>query len=162
METKTELFLLNNIQSKLIIEAQLNTYEDDKLVASLFIANFSAEDLTPAKDFLKSLVDTKTQLLIFKGFYFAELTWSLSITAQINWSNLPNLTQEFFNRYPDGLMPLLSKEDKVYFLSFDKRMDFYFAAVDGKNNPLQSGGLLKYKIDGMTTPEEICNFKDPR
>lgn len=104
----------------------------------------------------KDEIDKNTQDLIFKGFTYAELLWSMSITAQINWSNLPSI--------PESLYPinLLSQSDDIYILSFEKRMNFYLTAVGYKNGLLQSGSMLKMQVETKTNINEVINFIDNR
>lgn len=101
-------------------------------------------------------IDTNTQELISKGFVFGGITFSLSLTAQINWSNFQNL--------PDGLFPLtvIGKNDEVYICQLADKLNFYFAALNGKNQYLQSGGELKYLINQCTTEEEVDAIIDNR
>lgn len=115
--------------------------------------NISVDNL---KAYLKSKVDTKTQELIFNGFPFDGKIFSMSINAQINWSNFPML--------PDALFPLtvLSKNDEEYILSYANKNTFYMTALGYKNTHLQSGDTLKKQIALMTTKEELANFIDNR
>lgn len=109
-----------------------------------------------AKQEKKDLIDAKTQELIFKGFLFAGLNWSLSINAQINWSNLP-LMSEF--AFPLNMQDM---DGNDYVLSYEERMNFYYTAMAAKNTHLQSGNALKTQVSELTTIQEILNFVDPR
>lgn len=102
------------------------------------------------------LIDAKTQELIFQGFAFAGLHWSLSINAQINWTNLPTM--------PEFAFPLNMQDmdGTDYVLSYEERMNFYDAAMAAKNTHLQSGNALKTQVSELTNIEEILNFVDPR
>lgn len=102
------------------------------------------------------LIDAKTQELIFQGFAFAGLHWSLSINAQINWSNLPKM--------PEFAFPLNMQDmdGTDYVLSYEERMNFYYTSMAVKNTHLQSGNALKTQVSELTTIEEILNFVDPR
>ena len=132
----------------------INGFYHQKTALGLF--PFVAETLEEFKDLKLYEIDKKTQGLIFKGFQYANLTWSLSITAQINWSNLLQL--------PDALFPLpiQAKDLTVYNLPLDERMNFYLTALNSKNLPLQSGHALKLQVQAMTTIDEINNFTDNR
>jgi len=103
-----------------------------------------------------SEIDNNTGYLIDKGFTFAGLTFSLSQNAQINWSNILQL--------PGGIFPLpvMSKDEQVYSLSLENRMNFYLSAVNGKNVPLQSGSVLKTQVKALNDLNEIINFVDTR
>ena len=113
-------------------------------------------EIPKAKQDKKNEIDINTQAIIAKGFTFAGLNYSLSLTAQINWSNIPML--------PDAAFPLQiqSQEGTIYHLELANRQNFYLTAVNAKNTPLQSGHLLKVQIDQLGTLEEIYNFIDNR
>ena len=121
-----------------------------------YVDDFQTESLEEAINFKKDLIDQKTQELIFKGFTFNNLRWSLSINAQINWNNLPQL--------PEIVFPLAIQDMNGvdYDLEFSQRMDFYYTAVAVKNSHLQSGNALKKQILQLTTIEEVISFLDPR
>lgn len=104
----------------------------------------------------KDEIDKRTQELIFEGFTFNNLRWSLSINAQINWSNLPQM--------PEFIFPLnIQDMDGInYVLSYEERMNFYYTAMAAKNTHLQSGNALKTQVSKLTTIQEILTFKDPR
>lgn len=101
-------------------------------------------------------IDSNTETLIFRGFEYNGLTFSLSTNAQINWSNLPNL--------PEFIFPLtiLSKNDEPYELAYNEMMNFYLSAVNGKNSHLQSGNILKQDLLKLKDSESALNFKDDR
>ena len=101
-------------------------------------------------------IDRNTETLIFRGFEYNGLTFSLSTNAQINWSNLPNLPEQIFP------LTILSKNDEPYSLKYSEVMNFYLTAVNGKNKHLQSGNLVKQEILKLKNSEEIINFKDDR
>jgi len=104
----------------------------------------------------KDQIDKRTQELIFEGFSFAGLHWSLSINAQSNWSNLPKM--------PEFAFPLNMQDmdGTDYVLSYEERMNFYYTAMAAKNTHLQSGNALKTQVSELTNIEEILNFVDPR
>lgn len=116
------------------------------------------DDMTieQAKQEKFGLIDTKTQELIFQGFVFAGLKWSLSINAQINWNNIPQM--------PEFAFPLNMQDmdGTNYVLSYEERMNFYYTAMAAKNTHLQSGNALKKQILQLTTIEEVISFLDPR
>lgn len=87
-----------------------------------------------------SQVDQRTGELITQGFPFAGHTFSMSINAQINWSNFPNI--------PDALFPLniMDVNESVFVCSLANKMNFYFTALNWKNQALQSGSILKGQI----------------
>lgn len=101
-------------------------------------------------------IDNNTENLIYNGFEYNGLQFSLSTNAQINWSNLPNL--------PEFIFPLtvLSKNDDTYKLEYAEVMNFYLTAVNGKNMHLQSGNILKQELLKLKDSESVYNFKDDR
>lgn len=101
-------------------------------------------------------IDSNTESLIYKGFEYGGLIFSLSTNAQINWSNLPNLPEQIFP------LTILSKDEKPYSLNYSEVMNFYLSAVNGKNTHLQSGTLLKQELLKLKDSESILNFKDDR
>lgn len=112
--------------------------------------------LYEAKIFMSNKIDSKTQELIFNGFNFDGHLWSLSITAQINWSNIPNLPETFFP------LPMQDKNGNSYNLNYSDKMNFYLAAVIAKNTPIQSGNALKLQLNALETMDEVLNFIDYR
>jgi len=101
-------------------------------------------------------IDQQTQFLINQGFVFDGHTFSMSLTAQINWSNFPNL--------PDQLFPLniVDKFEDIYVLALADKMNFYLSALNYKNAQLQSGGQLKAQIKACTTEAEVQAIIDNR
>jgi hypothetical protein len=103
-------------------------------------------------DFLKHAryteIDTKTGQLITLGFPWDGHTFSMSVNAQINWSNFPNL--------PDGLFPLNVMDilEDVYILQLANKTNFYLTALNYKNTQLQSGSALKTQIKACA--DEAC------
>jgi len=85
-------------------------------------------------------IDMNTQYLITQGFAFDGHTFSMSLTAQINWSNFPNI--------PDSLFPLtvIDIAEDPYVCTLANKMPFYYTALNEKNSLLQSGGVLKATI----------------
>lgn len=101
-------------------------------------------------------IDRNTETLIFRGFEYNGLTFSLSTNAQINWINLPNLPEFIFP------ITILSKNDEPYELSYNEMMNFYLSAMNGKNSHLQSGNILKQGLLKLKDSELALNFKDDR
>ena len=115
-----------------------------------------AASIEEALEVKKNQIDKRTQELIFEGFSFAGLHWSLSINAQIDWNNLPQL--------PEIVFPLAIQDvdGNNYNLEYSDRMNFYYTAVNIKNSHLQSGNILKTQVSQLTTIQEILTFVDPR
>jgi hypothetical protein len=106
------------------------------------------------KDYLNMLIDKKTEETIFSGFTFDGGLFSMSLSAQINWSNL------FF--IPDGMWPItLSYKDDTgtYQLSLANRANFYGSALLHKNTALQTGTILKTSVTNALTLEELDIIK---
>jgi len=108
------------------------------------------------KDIRYNEIDQNTKYLISKGFVFGSNTFSLSLTAQINWSNILNI--------PDQLFPLnvIDKNENLFVLELSNKMNFYLSALNGKNQHLQSGGVLKNQIKSCLTEEEVHLIIDNR
>jgi len=104
--------------------------------------------LEELKEMRYAEIDLRTQELITQGFSFAGHTFSMSLTAQINWSNFPNL--------PDALFPLnvMDITENIYVLDLVNKTNFYLSALNYKNTQLQSGSLLKAQIHACT--DEAC------
>ena len=101
-------------------------------------------------------IDLKTGDLISEGFVFDSKTFSLSINAQINWSNIMNV--------PDNAFPLtiMTKDDQSYALSLANKQNFYLSALNGRLTQLGSGTSLKVQINALTTIADVETFVDPR
>lgn len=93
-------------------------------------------------------IDLRTQELIEVGFPWAGLTFSMSTSAQINWSNFPNLPSALFP------LPIMDKTENLYMLAEADRTNFYLSALDYKNTQLQSGSILKGQIKACA--DEAC------
>lgn len=104
--------------------------------------------LDELKDIRYVEIDMRTQELIKAGFVFDSKTFSMSLTAQINWSNFPNI--------PDVLFPLTIIDilESPYVCSLANKMNFYYTALNSKNTALQSGGVLKATIHACA--DEAC------
>ena len=124
------------------------------LISEDYVDDF--QSLEEAINFKKDQIDKRTQALIFEGFSFAGLHWSLSINAQINWGNLPQLPQGAFP------LPIQDVNGNDYNLQYADRLNFYYAAVGAKNTHLQSGSVLKREVSDMQTIQDVLNFQDPR
>ena len=97
--------------------------------------------------------DKKTESLILTGFIFDGNTFSLSINAQINWSNLLNIPQAMFP------LKLSTKNDNIYVLNFNNVQNFYFTALGRKNECLQLGNEIKKRINESLTFNELDLIK---
>jgi hypothetical protein len=111
------------------------------------------ETLTDYKNYLIDLQDKKTEQLIYSGFTFDNNLFSLSINAQINWSNLLNIPQQMFP------INLSTKDDNIYVLDFNNVQNFYFTALGRKNECLQLGNIIKKRINESLTIQELDTIK---
>lgn len=109
-------------------------------------------DIYEYKNYVIEKIDNISEIVISGGFSFDNKQFSLSHSAQINWSNLLWLPESMFP------IQLSTKDDDVYSLSYSNVQSFYMAAVAGKNAPLQQGNVLKQQLKNLTTKEEIDQF----
>lgn len=115
--------------------------------------NFKNEHFPKEEDNLKetifSEIDIKTTEKIFTGFTFDGQVFSMSLSAQINLSNLFNIPEAAFP------LPYSTKDNSVYSLSFANREAFYLAALVYKNTTIQEGNALKQQVKEAQTVEEL-------
>ena len=118
----------------------------------------SLNTLDSYKKYLIDLQDKKTEDLILSGFTFDGNLFSLSVNAQINWSNLLNIPEVMFP------LNLSTKDDNIYVLNFNNVPNFYFTALSKKSECLQLGNDIKKRINECVNNEqldliklEICN-----
>lgn len=95
------------------------------------------------------LIDDKSSSKIFEGFTFDKNIFSLSISAQINWSNLLNIPEQMFP------INISTKDDGIYVLQFFNVKNFYYSALTAKNTALQYGNEAKILIKNATTIAEL-------
>ena len=98
-------------------------------------------------------IDVFIQEKIFKGFDFDGKTFSMSVNAQLNWSNMLNI--------PDELFPLnvTTKNDGNYILTLPNRSSFYYTCLNYKHDCLNYGNTLKNKLNLLKTEAEILAFE---
>lgn len=113
-------------------------------------------DLTIVSEYQQYLyehIDDKTSADILSGFLFHNKRFSMSISAQINWSNILQV--------PDALFPIaLSCDDEeIFMLELVDKQDFYNASLFGKYVALQEGNTLKQEVKAMTTIAELTAFR---
>lgn len=105
------------------------------------------------KKHLIDLQDKKTENLIYSGFTFDNHLFSLSMNAQINWSNLLNIPQVMFP------LNLSTKDDNIYALNFSNVQTFYFTSLGKKSECLQLGNDIKKRINECLTIEQLDAIK---
>jgi hypothetical protein len=107
------------------------------------------------KEYLLKKIDESTESKIFEGFLFEGNLFSMSLSAQINWSNL------FF--IPDNMFPItlsLKDDTGTYQLSLANRAAFYGAALYHKNFALQTCTYFKGLTTSATTLEELQDIEE--
>jgi hypothetical protein len=115
--------------------------------------DYITEDPIPElKQKLYSKIDEHTQSEILKGFVYNGKTFSMSINAQINWSNILLI--------PSGNFPLslMTVDEELIQLPVEEKIAFYQASLSHKYSKLQLGHSLKTTVKNLTTVEELNNF----
>lgn len=99
-------------------------------------------------------IDVRTSADILSGFTFANKRFSMSVSAQINWSNILQV--------PDQLFPiaLSCDNEELYMLELVDKQDFYNASLYGKYVALQEGNAFKQEVKTMTTVEQLNAFRE--
>ncbi len=108
--------------------------------------------LPELKQELYDKIDAYVQAEIFKGFVYNGKTFSMSINAQINWSNILLIPS---SNFPLALMTI---DEELVQLSLEEKTLFYQASLNHKYSKLQLGHTLKTTVKNFTTIEEINNF----
>ena len=112
-----------------------------------------SNELELFKESINELIDQRTVSNIFKGFNFDNNIFSMSLSAQINLSNLFNIPEEAFP------LPYSTLDNDVYILQFADRQNFYLSALTFKNTTIQEGNSLKQQVKNATTIEELNTIK---
>ena len=108
--------------------------------------------LEEVKTFATMEVDRQTAKNITAGFEFDSLLFSMSVEAQINWSDFPNLPSQVFP------LTIMSKNDEEYILSESNKLNFYMSALAHKNQCLQVGNNKKKLIQACETVKQISEL----
>ena len=140
-------FLIDDVELNGVVYNNADEFISELIKGSDF-------SLEPYKKEIINLIDTKSEEKIFGGFVFDNNRFSLSLSAQINWSNLLFLPESFFP------VNLSTKDDDVYSLTYANVQLFYQAALNGKNAPLQEGNVLKQQVKLAITKEELDLIKN--
>jgi hypothetical protein len=106
-------------------------------------------------------IDLKTQYLISLGFVFDSHTFSLSLPAQSNWTNL-KANADLLNS--QGFFPItISTSDNLqYSLSYANVVPFWFAGFGVISTVYKGGSDLKVLVMNATTKEEVDLIIDNR
>lgn len=102
-------------------------------------------------------IDYKTGTLIAAGFSFADLRFSLSFNAQINWNTLKMAPETF--TWP---VEITCANNNAYELAQDDLQTFWNAAKNTVKGYLDLGRILKKQVYDATTLEEIEAVTDTR
>src|SRR3990167_8840242 len=145
METKIQLMLYNYADNILLLQSCTNTYDNGQLISSIPIQDFSTQDFTEAKAFLKLQVDIKTGQIITAPMLVFGLRWSMSQNAQINWLGLKTADESKFPK------DYLSQDGIYHTITFANKDDLYNAAYDQKESAIIEANLLINEINSMTT-----------
>lgn len=94
-------------------------------------------------------IDAETESNIVAGFVYDGKLFSMSVNAQINWSNFPNLPSQVFP------LTIMSKSDEEYVLLEANKTNFYLTALGHKNGHLQAGNAKKKAVQACQTIEEL-------
>jgi hypothetical protein len=103
----------------------------------------TAKNLTLAdyKQLRYNEIDIKTQALISTGFTYDSMTFSLSITSQMNWSSIKENTPDF--TFP---LAISTKNNYEYSLAEANVTAFWTAGRDAVKGHLDSGRDLKKSV----------------
>jgi hypothetical protein len=130
--------------AKVEIVNAINNYLQDEIYTHLDYLSID-EKKSQSIDF----IDEKIKECILSGFLFQGNLFSMSLEAQINWSNLLMIPDEYFP------LQINTKEDNVYNLHFSNRDAFYMAAMTHKTTKLNLGTNRKQQVLSCNTTEEI-------
>jgi len=115
---------------------------------------YVAVDMLPElKQQVIDKIDVFIQEKIFKGFNFDGKLFSMSVNAQINWSNILNIPNELFP------LNVSTKNDENYSLSLANKTSFYYVYLNYKYSCLNQGNVLKNNLNLLTTEEEVLAFE---
>jgi len=115
---------------------------------------YDFDNLQDYKDYLYTVIDGISSNTIFNGFTFDTKPFSLSISAQINWSNLLQL--------PDSIYPITisCKDETTYSLTLANKVNFYLTCVSTKNDALQAGTVKKQQVFNATTIADLVTIQN--
>jgi hypothetical protein len=109
------------------------------------------------KSNLLQYVDVKTSSLIRKGFKFKEETFSMSMEAQKNWSDI-----YIFRDLLTWPVEVSTKNDGSFMLERTDLDAFIVEAISFKKSLLDSGRDLKKKIKKAKTLNDLKKIEDKR
>lgn len=115
------------------------------------------QTIEEAKQEKYDAIDYKTNMLIGQGFTYNSDVYSLSLSAQMNWTNL-NSNKDGFT-YP---VKISKKNNSEMELPESEVDAFWMAAKNETKGHLDSGRELKVQVYNATTFEEIDSIIDNR
>ncbi len=106
-------------------------------------------------------VDKKTTSIIDQGFYFDGFTFSLSIQAQSNLTNIKSNKSLFssLNLFP---LQMSTKSNDIYFLSESNVDVFFMYGLNKVKSAYVQGGILKQSIKSSLTKDDLNLIIDSR
>lgn len=105
--------------------------------------------LSQLKEAKVTEIDSETESNIVAGFEFDGKVFSMSVNAQINWTNFPNIKDD---KFP---VPIMTKADELYLLKLEDRENFYDTVLNHKYACLQAGNVKKQSVMNCKTIEEL-------
>lgn len=115
--------------------------------------NFDLTTLAGIKSHAFKIIDKACIDGIFAGFEYDSKIFSMSISAQINWSNLMILPE---TSYP---LNINTKDDNESIsLTYANRAFFYGSALTHKNNHLQLANTRKSIVREFTTVQDVIDW----
>lgn len=152
-----------DLSGNILIERELTDIEKQKLVRHTINVNtvdyyFNDDNIVDEvsiEDRKKALIDDIDLFVeaeIFKGFVYNGKTFSMSINAQINWSNILLIPSSNFP------LSLMTVDEELVQLPVEEKIAFYQASLTHKYSKLQLGHGLKNTVKNLTTVEELNNF----
>lgn len=115
---------------------------------------YDPSNIDSYKAYLIQELDKKTERQIAAGFVFQGITFSLSLPAQINISNLPNIPEAAFP------FPYLGKNEEYYELAYADVTAFYLTALNTIKTIRINNGAVKTQVLACTTTVELDAIKD--
>jgi len=106
---------------------------------------YDLTDLQQYKDFMFEQIDIKTGALIAAGFAFDAQTFSLSLAAQSNWSNIKTNKAVFSGA---ALFPLQIStiDNNIYMLAEVDVDNFYMAGLTAVKTAYTGGSDIKKQV----------------
>jgi hypothetical protein len=110
------------------------------------------DNVSELKQEIINQIDLFIQDEISKGFEYNGRIYSMSIKAQLNWSNILNIPAIMF---PINIM---SMNEELYSLPLSEQQTFYNTILSFKYGKLNHGHQLKQSLAELNTAEEILSF----